>query len=420
MQRLAREKRPEMVLFFLLIAFAALGNGLSDSIYGNYFNEVYHVTAAQRGFIEFPRELPGFLCVILITALGAFGDLRAAVVAQILACAGLTALGLLTPPFGVMLLFLFINSTGMHLFMPLRDSIGMSLAEPGRMGQRMGQYASAQAFIGMAAGLLVFFGFRFGFFTFQADVKWVFLAGAMAFAGAALIAVLLVARRGSGTVMKRKFKITFRKQYKYYYFLTILKGVQKQIAYVYGSWVIIQLLFKGADTMSMLLIVGSFLSIFFMRYVGHWMDRYGIKKMMYVEAFAFIIIYALYGVVVYFIFARGAASLAWAAISVYALFILDRLSMQISIVNSIYLRSISWSDDEVTQTLSTGTSLDHIVSIVAASVCGLIWVKWGPQWVFFTASIFSLGNLIVARMVKPEEEAALAKQMRAEMGAKAA
>ncbi len=415
MRKLLGAKRPELFLFFLLIAFAALGNGFSDSVYSNYFKEVYQVTTVQRGFIEFPRELPGLLCALLIAVLGRFGDVRAAIIAQVLAFAGLTVLGLVTPPFAVMLIFLFINSTGMHLFMPLRDSIGMSLAEPGRVGKRMGQYASTQSFVGMAAGLVVFIGFRTGFFTFQSNVRWVFLVGAMSFLAAFFIAILLSAKCGDGLHTKRKFRLVFRKHYKYYYFLTVLKGAQKQIAYVYGTWVIVQLLNKGADVMSMLLIIGSFLSIFFMRLVGHWMDRYGIKKMMYLDALTFIIIYAIYGFVVWGITTHDIANLVWPVFGVYGLFILDRLSMQIGVVNAVYLRSISWNNDEITQTLSTGTSLDHVVSIIAASLCGLIWVHWGAQWVFFVASIFSLGNLYVAARVRPEEERAAAEQAREQM-----
>lgn len=49
------QARIELILFFILISIVALGNGLSDSIYSNYFKEVYGVTAFQRGLIEFPR-----------------------------------------------------------------------------------------------------------------------------------------------------------------------------------------------------------------------------------------------------------------------------------------------------------------------------------------------------------------------------
>lgn len=49
-------RRTELLLYFLLIALVAFGNGLSDSIYSNYFKEVYQVDSVQRGFIEFPAS----------------------------------------------------------------------------------------------------------------------------------------------------------------------------------------------------------------------------------------------------------------------------------------------------------------------------------------------------------------------------
>src|SRR5665647_1958953 len=122
------QMRPEVLMFFILISAVSLGNGLSDGVYSNYFKEVYQITAFQRGFIEFPRELPGLLCALMIGILGFLGDLRVSFIAQVLAIIGVTMLGLFTPTFGVMLIFLFINSMGMHLFMPLQDAIGMTLA----------------------------------------------------------------------------------------------------------------------------------------------------------------------------------------------------------------------------------------------------------------------------------------------------
>ncbi len=388
--------RRDMVLFFVLIMAAALGNGLSDSIYGNYFKEAYQITTAQRGFIEFPREFPGMLCALVIGALSMMGDLKASLIAQVLACGGLTALGIFSPSFGVMLIFLFINSLGMHMFMPLQDSIGMALAEPNQVGRRMGQYASARTAMGFIAGLIVFFGFRYGVFSFTTPVKSVFLLGSACFVVAIAASLMLVRMVGAQPVTIRRFKLLFRKQYKYYYLLTVLHGVQKQIAYVFGSWVIIDLLLKGADIMSLLMIASSFLGIFFMRWVGHCMDKFGTKSMMYVNALLFIVVYTLYGFVVWGITSRVLPEAGWPVLVIYSLFVLDRLSMQLGIVKSIYLRSIAVSDAEVTATLSTGISLDHVVSIIAAQISAAVWTVWGPQWVFFIAAFLSLGNLFVA------------------------
>ncbi len=399
------KRRRDLVWFFVLLAAVALGNGMSDAVYANYFKDAYHVDAVRRAFLEFPRELPGMLCMIVLTALSALGEIRVALIAQILAALGLTALGVLTPSFGLMCVLLFVNSMGMHLFFPLQDSIGMALAEPDRVGRRMGQYGSVRTAVSCVAGIVVFLGFRFGFFSFVTPIKWTFLIGAAAFIVAAMAAGYLVKEVGPGTQRKRGFRLVLRREYGMYYFLAMLSGVQKQIAYVFGSWAIIELLGKGADVMSLLTIIASFLGIFFMGLIGRWLDRLGIKAMLYLDALTFIGVYIFYGVFVGGVAGGQYAASGWAGFAIMAMFVLDRLSMQVGVVRSVYLRDlvrqINAPGEEVAAALSTGISLDHIVAIIAAQLSGLVWKFVGPQYVFFAAAVFSLGNLYVAFWMKP-------------------
>jgi hypothetical protein len=95
---------------------------------------------------------------------------------------------------------------------------------------------------------------------------------------------------------------------------------------------------------------------------------------------------------------------------VYLLFILDRISMQIGLVNSIYVRSITVNKNDVTSILSTGLSLDHVFSIIAGVAGGFIWSNLGSQWVFFIAALLSFGNVYVAYKVNPEKEKEEAEQ----------
>ena len=402
------QRRWELFWFFALLAAVAMGNGMSDAVYANYFKEAYHVDAVQRAFLEIPRELPGMLCMIILSALSALGEIRVALLAQVLAAIGLTALGLLSPPFGIMCVFLFVNSMGMHLFFPLQDSIGMALAEPDRVGRRMGQYGSIRTAVSCFAGILVFLGFRYGVFSFVAPIKWNFLIGAVSFALAALAAFKLMRVAGSGLKRKRGFRLTFRREYGKYYFLAMLSGVQKQIAYVFGSWAIIELLGKTTDVTVLLIILSNFLGIFFLQMIGRWLEKLGIKAMLYLDALSFIGVYVLYGVFVGGVAGGQYAASGWAGFAIMAMFVLDRLSMQMGVVRSMYLRElvreINAPGEEVAAALSTGISLDHIVAIIAAQLSGLVWKYVGPQYVFFAAAVFSLGNLYVAFRMKPERK----------------
>lgn len=407
-QRIA-ETKPELISFFILISLVAFAAGFSDSIFSNYFKDAFDTTATQRAFLEFPRELPGMLCVIIIGCFSFLGDVRLALVAQVFGFVGLTVLGVLNPSYSVMMIFLFTSSLGMHLFMPLSDSIGMSLAEEGQVGRRVGQYGSVKTAVGCVAGILVFVGFRTEVLSFTTEIKWPFVIGAGAYFIAGIMALRLLRQtKGQKLYSGRKKRLfLFRREYKYYYILTILQGVQKQIAYVFGSWVIIDLLLKGADVMSLLVIAVSFLGVFFFRFVGRWIDQKGIRFMMYLDAVSFIAVYLVYGTVVWFIVESTTEVSPWLVMIVYLLFILDRLSMQIGVIKAVYLRSIALDPEEVTTALSTGISLDHLVAIIAAQISGVIWTVFGPQWVFYMAALISVGNLIVARKIKDPQKAAV-------------
>jgi len=398
-------KTRQRAFVYLLVATAltALASGLSEGVYGNFYMEVYNVTAAQRGFIEFPRELPGLIAVVVISMLSFLGELRLAIVAQVLSVVGLILLGVFTPPFAIMLVFLFINSMGTHLYMPLKDSIGLNIIGSENTGRQFGIMNSVRTGAGFVAGLAVFFGFRSGIFSFSHDIIINFLIATLFFAAVVLILIKLRKMIGDPEINTGKGRFLFRREYKFYYLLASLHGAHKQIASVFGPWVLISILMRQADTMALLSMVGMFLGIFFIPWAGRLADRLGIKTMMYAEGFSFIGIYILFG-----IFSAGLMSGSFAAAGVsvfivYVLFIIDRMTMQLGMIRALYLRTIALDKSEITPTLSTGMSLDHAISIICAFLGGLVWEAWGPQYVFFIAAVLSLGNVIVAARLPKKE-----------------
>ncbi len=166
-----RNNSKEIKLYILIIAITAFGLGLSNSVMSNYFKDAYQVDAFQRGLIEFPREIPGIISVLVIAALSFMSDIRISMVAQLLSFIGITVLGFITPSFSFMLICVFINSVGMHLFFPLQDSIGMELSGKEGLGKKMGRFKGIATGFQMASSVLVFFGFKIGFFSFTTPFK---------------------------------------------------------------------------------------------------------------------------------------------------------------------------------------------------------------------------------------------------------
>lgn len=392
-------------IFIVVSALIGLAMGLSDSILSNYFKEAYQVNAQQRGFIEFPRELPGILSMLVIAALSFIGNIRSAIIAQALCIVGLLVLGLVRPEFSGMLIFLFIFSMGVHMYMPLSDGIGLSLAGSNGMGKTLGMFNSVKMGFLMLAGIITFFGFRLKWFSFETPVA-VFLVSAAVLIAAAVFLVILSKSGCIEDSSAPKIKLVFRKEYIRYYIICALFGGRKQIMLVYSPWVLIELLDFKTDTMSILAVIGSLVGIFFMPAVGRWIDKLGVRTVMMMEALVFVLIYTAYGFLSKWVSVNAVTLTGIAMLLVYLLNILDRMSAQFAMVRAIYMRSIAIVPEDVTISLSMGMGIDHVVAIAGSYVCGLIWYRWGPEYVFLIAGALSLMNLLVVRGISREKQPA--------------
>jgi MFS family permease len=468
-------KKQAIIIFAVASAFVGIALGLSDSILANYFKDAYDIGAKQRGIIELPRELPGVVSMFAIAALSFLGNVRTAIIAQTLGAAGLVVLGIFRPDFGIMLIFIFVYSMGQHMYIPLGDSIGLSLADRDNMGRMLGRFNSVRMAFLMIAGVMTFFGFRYGFFDFDTPVL-VFMLSALSFLIVGVLLSILsrypgakqadfaqtdtagqgesppdsgrpasgksdsgrssagksasgrssAGKSASGRSSAGKsdsgrssvgkdrksagVQFVWRKKYLRYYAICALFGGRKQIMLVFSPWVLIDLLGFKADTMSILAVIGSFIGIFFMNMLGKWLDRFGTKRMLYIEAVAFIFIYTFYGFLSGGLANGTLLKEGWPIIVTFIIFVLDRMTMQMGMVRVVYLRSIALSPDEVTATLSAGISMDHVASIVCAFLGGLAWDAWGPQYVFFIAAALSLLNVWAAKKVSDDRPQIQAKQ----------
>ena len=399
-EEMAAKRDKAVFIFMVIVALTGLALGLSDSVFSNYFRDAYHVDAFQRGLIELPRESPGIISMFILSALAFVGDIKLAIIAQLLSIIGIMALGLLSPPFALMLVFLFINSLGMHMFIPLYDSLGMSLAKKGNFGTTMGRFNGLRTAFAMIAGILVFVGFRAGFFSFTTPIIWNFvIAGVLL----SIVFVLMIyIQRLMVETKAAKSRFVFKKAYGKFYLLALLFGARKQIMYVYGPWVLIELLDFGADYMALLIIAGAGIGIFFIPAVGRWIDRYGAAKIMMIEAVIFLFIYLGYGIISAGLHGGWLMGMAVVVIIAVVINIADRMTIQFGMVRNIYMRSIALTPEDVTPTLATGMAMDHVLSIASAILCGYLWWELGPQYVFVFAGVLAAANMAVAMSIKKE------------------
>jgi len=400
-----QQLKKAILVYTVIVVLAGFGMGLSDNLFPNYFRDAFGVDAFQRGLIELPREMPGVLTVVILSALAFWGDKKLTLLSFGLQFVGVMLLALANPSFNVMLIYLFIASLGMHMFIPLYDALGMSLAKNGDYGRILGRFNAVRTVCFMLAGMLVFVGFRSGFFSFTTPIIASFLIAGILFLGVCFLFLYLMKLTPDPHLSKSHF--VFRKEYGKFYILAALFGGRKQIIFVFGPWVLIDLFGFGADYMALFIIIGSLASIIALPVIGRWIDKFGAPRVMLIEVLLFFVIYLGYGVISAGMSDGWLGGAGLVVVITVAIHTLDRVVSNFGMARSIYLRSIALLPEDVTPTLATGMALDHICSILGAILCGWIWRELGPQYVFVFSSVLAIVQLVVAKSIGQEKAKSL-------------
>ena len=378
---------PRDFQLFLTATFVfGFSQSIVDSTFNNFLNETFIINNLQRGLLEFPRELPGLLTIVVSAILFFLCSRRQAALANILCAFGILFIGFFSPSFSIMLIWLFIFSAGQHLFIPMNQSIGMELSTEGKTGKRLGQF-SAVANVAMIIGsFAVFIGFKFFHLNFKASYV-------VAFLGFLIVSILIFLMKKNEPVSAMT-KFQLRKEYKLFYWLNILYGTRKQLFLTFAPWVLVTVFKQKTQVLATLLAVGGVIGIFFKPMLGKAIDKLGERFILSAEAVVLVFVCLGYG------FAEEIFTETTALFIVFICYVIDQLLLSVSMARATYIQKIAVKPEDVTQTLTMGVSIDHIFSISIAVSGGFIWLKLGYQYVFLLGAIIAVINFFSALQIK--------------------
>ncbi|MCX7710765.1 MAG: MFS transporter [Clostridia bacterium] len=386
----ARGMEKDFLLFLFAGVFIGIGQSVDGSVLNNYLKENFHIAIVQRSMLEIPRELPGFLVFLIVGFLYALGDVRIAALANIAAAIGMFCLGIIPANYALMILFIFIYSTGQHVFMPLSNSIGMSFANDGRLGRKLGQLSAANTAALVISSAVLWLLFRYLHISYTVA----FSIGAVAFLISSVLMFSMDVRKTGG--IKNRF--VFKKEYRLFYWLSVLYGARKQIFITFGPWVLVDVFRQKVTTMTILFFVISVSTIFFKPLIGYLIDKVGEKFVLAGEAA--VLIFVCLG----YVFAdqfHGNIPL----IVVFSCYVADQILNSAGMARATYLKKIAVAEEDVSPTLSAGISIDHIVSMFLPTLGGIIWYNNGQngyKYVFFGAAVIAFINLISTMRIRIE------------------
>ncbi|MBI9105428.1 MAG: MFS transporter [Spirochaetales bacterium] len=379
-----------MMLFGIVI-------GLYNGVFNNYLHEILGLTKAERGWLELPRELPGLLIFAILALLTKFTEIRLIKLAFLITSIGLAGLFFFGESKAIAIILLAVYSTGEHMMMPVRQSVGLHMAKSGKEGAAMGllrSFGNAGQAIGFYVGpLLLLLAASAGgnsFFRYRI----VFLAAFIILVTALIVSSFL--KKGSEKVNRKKIHID--KKYTRYYLLEVFFGARKQVFLTFAPYVLITVYDAGPGLISMLYGLWSVINIFIGPAVGRMIDRFGYKRVLIFDAVVLILICLVYG------FAHRIFAFETAFILICVVFVLDAVMFAFGMARDMYARSLAVTKDELTSTLATGLSVNHLVSIVIAIFGGLLWERMGMEYLFTFAAVLGMGSLIFsAKLQKPEK-----------------
>ncbi len=380
--------------FFLLsVLITGISYGIYKGMLDNFLAEVVGMGEMDRGVTEFFRELPGILLVFILAAfymLSAETLYKAGAIVMLVGMvmhASLPATKVLTT------LAICMYSVGEHIQIGMKSTLSLKYAAPGSGGSALGAQNAVNQIGTLFGYLVVVFAFSI-FATNQPYTEFFILAAALA-----LVSVLFTLKiQGRSETDKQNKRFYFHKKYKKYYMLEMFYGARKQVFLTFGPYVLILFYGANAATVSLLFAISAVAGFFASPIIGRIIDKLGYKLVMVADTIILVAVCLLYGFA-HHIFPRNIASIVCCVN-----YILDAIISLASMASNLYVKDLSDNDEEVKATISTGVSINHVITIFIALFGGWIWHALGIELLFIASAVLGLFNSAYAATIKTKEK----------------
>lgn len=383
------------VAFFVSILVWGIGCGCFMAAMNNYLAEIHQMNSLDRGWLEFFRELPGLALVFILALLHRVSDWKVMRIGTMISMAG--AALLLVPANKICVTgFIMIYSLGEHLVLPVRSAIAMQVSQEGHAGQSLGYLTGIMNFGSVAGSAIVaaifFVGARWLGYGSRVlfDAIWIFIFFLMA------VSVLCTFSPNAPNHPSKRPRLYFNRKFNKFYALELFYGARKQIFLTFAPYVLIRE--YGFNTASMALMLGicATVNIFAGPAVGKLTDRFGYRNIMIWDTIILCGVCLLYG------FAGKLFPPGIALAVVCINFLLDMIISTTALATNLYVKEIASNQDELTSTLSTGISINHLIAILSAPLGGWVWQQYGVGMLFSFAAVMAVCNsLFAATLPKP-------------------
>lgn len=379
-------------VFLLSILITGLSYGLYKGMLDNFLAEVVGMGEMDRGITEFFRELPGILLVFILAAFYMLSAETLYKAGALIMLIGMTMNALLSATKVLAVLAICTYSLGEHIQLGMKNTLSLEYSKKDHGGAALGMQTSVNQ-IGTLAGYLVIV-VVFSIFVKNPPYKPFFLVAAILAAFSAACALRIT---GKSKTDETKRRFYFSKKYSKYYMLEMFYGARKQVFFTFGPYVLILFYGANAATISLLFAVSAIACFFASPVIGRIIDKLGYKIVMVSDTLILVIVCFFYGFA-HHIFPKDVAFIV-CCIN----YILDAVISLASMASNVYVQDLAENQDEVKATISTGVSINHVITIFIALFGGWIWETLGIETLFIVSAVLGLCNSAYAATIKTKK-----------------
>jgi predicted MFS family arabinose efflux permease len=381
---------PQLWMLASSVFLVSLGQGLLGGASTNFLVDVLGLSGKQVLWLAGIREIPGLSLMFIAALIMHLPLSRRAALSLLLMGVGY-GLYAIVHSYTALLAMAVVASLGFHNWMPLQSSLGLALTRKEHSGRVLGSLSSVGALasiVGMGLTALL---------AMTLNLRSFYVVGGIAMA----VGGLLVSRIPAdvGERKQAQPRLILKRHYWLYYVLTFFEGSRMQVFGTFGTLVLVQNYGLNARHISLLLVASAITNFVLAPRLGHLLDVVGERIMLAASYVALALCFIGYATVHNVWFLAG---------TLVGINLLVTLSMGLS----TYVNRIA-PPEELTPTLSTGVSVNHITSVSMSLLAGTLLSIVGYERLCWGAAAVILLSVPFALAIKTSVRPVLESQLTA-------
>ncbi len=388
------QKNSPFKMFLLSVLITGISYGLYKGMLDNFLAEIVKMQEMDRGVTEFFRELPGILLIFILATFYMLSAESMYKIGAAIMLVGMAMHAVLPSTKVLAILAICMYSVGEHIQIGMKSTLSLKYASEGKGGAALGAQTSVNQIGTLLGYILVIVAFSVFAQTRETYSLFFWVATVLAVISLAFTMRIF----GKSETDKNKRRFYFHKKYTKYYMLEMFYGARKQVFLTFGPYVLILFYKANTATISLLFAISAIACFFASPIIGRIIDKLGYKVVMVADTLILVVVCFFYG------FAHRIFPMNVAFIICCINYILDAIISLASMASNLYVKDLSDNEEEVKATISTGVSINHVITIFIALFGGWIWYTLGIELLFILSAILGLCNSAYAATIKTNKK----------------